>query len=202
MEVMAAPPRTAPHRFGRLRWTGLAGVATLWATVAAGMAITGLRPLGDRPLSYLGTVPGSTGLFRAGLLAAALLLAAFSLFTQAAFALSPWFVAVSWTGMAGQVVVALVPLDGPGAAHAVHTGAGLLLGISLPVLLWRFAVGQPPGAWRATARRLLWLEVAAVVAGLLLSGGGRAALAEVLPAGAYHLWIAVVTARSARPGLR
>ena len=73
----------------------------------------------------------------------------------------------------------------------------MLLGISLPVLMWRFAAGQPRGRWRTTAYRLFWLEAAACVVGVLASRAGLATLAEILPAVAFHLWIAMVTASSA-----
>ncbi len=180
----------------RLRWTGLAAVATLWTTVALGMARTNLGFFDDRPISYLGTVGESDLLFKFGLLVAAGLLAAFSFFARRAFGIPLLFLAASLLGLAGQVVVALVPLSGPGSSSTVHTAGGLILGISLPVLMWRFAAGLLPGRWRIVAYRLFWLEVAACVAGVLLSRSGRAAIAEVLPAVAFHLWIGMVTLKS------
>jgi len=171
-------------------------VATLWTTVAAGMALTDLRFLDSRPISYLGTDDRTVVLFRVGLLVAAGLLAAFSFFLRSTFSATPSFLVASLVGLVGQVVAAVVPLSGAGAASAVHTAGGLVLGISLPVLMWRFAAGLPRGGWRDTAYRLCWLEVAACVAGVLLSRAGRATIAEIVPALGFHLWIGIVTARS------
>ncbi len=179
-----------------MRWTGVAAVAVLWTTVGLGMAVTGLGLRDERPISYLGTVPETAQLFRMGLVVAAALLAAFSLFLRSVENASVTFLAASLIGLVGQVVVAVVPLSGPGSASPFHTAGGLVLGASLPVLMWRFAASRPPGEWRRTAYRLCWLEVAACAVGILLSRSGRAATAEILPALGFHLWIAVVTVRS------
>lgn len=71
--------------------------------------------------------------------------------------------------------------------------AALTLGASIPVLMWRFAADQPPGAWRRWCYRLFWLEAAACVAGIMLSRNQVAPLAEILPALAFHAWVALVT---------
>jgi len=170
----------------------VAAVAVLWTTMVAGMARTGLGVSGDRPLSYLGTDPRSLALFRGGLLVAAVLLVAFARWVGRESSPGPGFLAAYLVGQAGQVVAALVPIDGPG--HDVHTTAGIVLGLSLPVLMWRFAAGQRPGPRRSRAYGLLWLEIAACVAGVLLSRAMRAPLAEAVPAAGFHLWIIVVTA--------
>lgn len=103
------------------------------------------------------------------------------------------FVAVFVAGMAGQAVVAMVPIAGKGASHAIHTTAGLGLGLSLPLLMWRFAAAQPPGQWRRRSYGLMGAEVAACVIGVLLSRARRAAIAEVVPAVVFHLWIIIIT---------
>jgi hypothetical membrane protein len=180
-----------------LRWTGLAAVAVLWGTVAVGMRRSGLGFFDAEPISYLGTVARTVVLFRGGLVVAAVLLAAFTLFVRSALPVARGFLVASLVGYAGQVVAGIVPISGPGLDHPVHTVGGIVLGLSLPVLMWRFAAGQADGPWRARAYGLLWLEVAACVAGVLLSRSGRAPIAEMLPAVAFHLWIAVVTARAA-----
>jgi len=179
----------------RLRWAGVGAVVLLWATVAAGLALTDLRLLDDRPISYLGTNDRTVLLFQVGLVVAAVLLAAFSFFVRAVLNPAPGFLAASLVGLVGQVVAAAVPLSGTGTSPAVHTAGGIVLGLSLPVLMWRFAAGQPPGRWRAVAYRLFWLEVAACVVGVTLSRAGKATLAEIFPAVAFHLWIGVVTSR-------
>jgi len=157
---------------------------------------TGLGFFDDEPLSYLGTDPRSRSLFRGGLLCAAVLLAGFSWFAKERCSTPTSFLAASLIGLGGQVVAAVVPISGTGAAYAVHTTAGLVLGISLPVLMWRFAAGQPPGRGRQESYGLFWLEAAACAVGVELSRSMRAPIAEVLPACAFHLWIAVVTVRS------
>jgi hypothetical protein len=186
----------------RFRSAGLLAVVTLWTSIGTGMYRAGLGFFDDRPLSDLGTDPRSSPLFRGGLLVAAVLLALFSLFVQERFSTPRSFLAASLIGLGGQIVAAVVPISGPGASHDVHTAGGLLLGISLPVLMWRFAAGQVPGRWRLKSYGLFWLEAAACAAGIGLSRSMRAPIAEVLPAGAFHLWIMVVTARSqtATPG--
>jgi len=163
------------------------------------MELTGLGFGDDRPISYLGTVPESVVLFRTGLVAATALLVAFAVFVRTARTPGRGFLAAFLVGQAGQVVTAVVPLSGPGSLPALHTNAGLVLGASLPLLMWRFASGQAPGRWRVAAYRLFWLEAAACVAGVLLSRSGLAAVAEMLPAVAFHLWIGVVTLRSGTP---
>src|SRR5437867_6815373 len=126
---------------------------------------TGLGFFDDEPVSYLGTDPRSRLLFRGGLLVAAALLAAFSWFVQKTFSTPRSFLAASLIGLGGQVVAAVVPISGPGSSHGVHTAAGLLLGISLPVLMWRFAAGQTRGRRRRAAYWLFWLEAAACAVG-------------------------------------
>ena len=159
-----------------------------------GMRRTGLGVSDDRPLSYLGTDPRSLTLFRGGLLVAAVLLIAFAWSVHREGSPAPGFLAAFLTGQAGQVVAAVVPIDSPGLGGDLHTTAGIVLGLSLPVLMWRFAAGQAPGARRSRAYVLTWVEVGAVVAGVLLSRAMRAPLAEAVPAAGFHLWIGVVTA--------
>ncbi len=172
----------------------MAAVAVLWASVGVGMLRTGLGLFDDRPISYLGTDPRSLALFRGGLLVATVLLVAFAVRVHRSWSTGAGFLAAFLIGQAGQVVVALVPIDGPGADHAVHTTAGIVLGLSLPVLIWRFAAGQSPGARRTAAYGLFWLDVAACVVGVALSRWMRASLAEVVPAAGFHLWVIVVSA--------
>lgn len=163
---------------------------------------TGLGLFGNRPVSYLGTDATSALVFRAGLIAAAGLMTGFAWFVADRFSAPPSFLVAFLAGLAGQVVAALVLLTGPGPSHGVHTVAGLVLGASLPALMWRFAAGlSGPGARRRRLESyaLCWLEVAACAVGLLLSASGRAPIAEIIPALAFHLWVAVVTVWSTAP---
>lgn len=192
-------------RAPRLRYAGVAAVVTLWGCVGAGMYRAGLGFFDERPISYLGTDPRSQPVFRAGLVVAALLVAGFAWFVRDRFRAPDSFLVATLIGLVGQVVVAVVPLSGPafgplssGTAHAVHTTGGIVLGLSLPLLMWRFALGQVPGLGRALSYRLCWLEVVACALGLWLSASGRAPVAEIVPAAGFHLWIVVVTVWSRR----
>lgn len=178
-----------------LRFAGVAAVAVLWTTVGVGMWRTGLAVTDDRPISYLGTDPRAMVLFRGGLIVATVLLVGFAWVVERRLARPTGFFVVFLVGMVGQAVVATVPIAGEGASHAVHTTGGIVLGLSLPLLIWRFAAGQSPGRWRRQSYGLTWLEVAGVVAGVALSRARRAVIAEVLPAVVFHLWIIVVTVR-------
>jgi hypothetical protein len=191
-----------------LRETGLAAVAVLWTTLAAGSLLAGFDLLGERPLSDLGTEPPSALLFSAGLAGAALLLVGFHRHVRDRFPVSPTFSVAMLVGMTGQLVAAVVPIGGHGLAHRVHTTSALVLGASLPVLMWRFAATQPAGGWRRLSYGLFWAEVVACVVGLWLSARGVAPVAEIVPAAVFHCWIAAVTLASAliaprpRAGLR
>ncbi len=177
-----------------LRYTGVAAVVVLWAGIGAGMARTGLDFSGRRPISYLGTDSRSSLLFTAVMLVAAVMLATFYLFAWYWFSSSKSFLAVGLTGLLGQVVAGVVPLSG--ASHAVHATGGIVVGLSLPLLMWRFAASQPASTWRTQSYGFFWMEVAAVIVGVLLSKSMRAPIAEIVPGAGFHLWIFVVTARS------
>ncbi len=181
-----------------LRFTGVAAVATLWTSLLVATARGGFDLLGAEPLSYLGSDAGTAGLFSVGLLVSALLLAGFHWFVRDRFLVAPGFSAAMLTGLAGQLVAAVVPIGGDSVVHRVHTISALVLGISLPLLMWRFAAGQPQGRWRRISYALFWVEAAACVVGLYLSARMVAPVAEILPASAFHAWIIIVTIKAAR----
>lgn len=176
-----------------LRYAGLAAVTMLWTTIGAGTLLTGFDLFGERPLSYLGTRQPSALLFSGGLVGGAVALVAFHRHVRAHYPVTTLFSAALLVGLAGQVVAALVPIGGNGVGHQVHTRAALVLGASLPLLMWRFAASQPAGAWRRLCYGLFWSEAAAVAVGLHLSARMVAPLAEILPAAVFHLWIVAVT---------
>ncbi|HEX2046440.1 MAG TPA: hypothetical protein VHF27_01670 [Acidimicrobiales bacterium] len=182
-----------------LRRAGIAGVVTIWAGLSAGTVLAGFDLLGGRPLSYLGTLPRSEGLFAAGLAMSAILFIAFHRYVRSAYPVSSGFTAVMLVGMAGQLVAAFVPIGGDPALHRIHTTSALVLAASLPVVMWRFAAAQPPGAWRRLAYTFVWAEVAACAGGLLLSAADLAPVAEILPAAVFHAWILTLTFRPANP---
>ncbi|HEV2766588.1 MAG TPA: hypothetical protein VGV63_02635 [Acidimicrobiales bacterium] len=175
------------------RYTGAAAVTVLWGTLGVGTLLTGFDLLAERPLSYLGSQDRSAVLFSGGLLVGALALVAFHHHLRVRYPVTTLFSAAMLIGLAGQVVAALVPIGGNGVAHQVHTRAALVLGASLPVLMWRFAASQPAGAWRRLCYSLCWAEVVAVGVGLHLSARMVAPAAEILPAAVFHVWIIAVT---------
>jgi len=176
-----------------LRYAGLAAVVVLWVSVATGMDRAGLGFLDDRPISYLGTDPRSALVFRGGLIVAAGLMGGFSWFAFEQFSAPRSFLAAFLIGLAGQLVAAVVLLSGPGSSHAVHTAGGLVLGASLPILMWRFAPSSLGPRRRLVGYAMFWAEVVACAAGVALSASGRAPIAEIVPALVFHLWVTVVT---------
>jgi hypothetical protein len=176
-----------------LRYTGVAAVVTVWTTLLTATVRSGFDLLGGEPLSYLGSQPRSAALFTVGLVAPAVLLTAFHQYVRGRFPVSVGFSLAMLIGLAGQMVAAFVPIGGDATLHRIHTSSALVLGISLPLLMWRFAAAQPPGGWRRRAYLLAWLEAAACAGGLYLSSLSIAPLAEILPGTVFHLWIVVVT---------
>ncbi|MEA2826326.1 MAG: hypothetical protein QOG43_765 [Actinomycetota bacterium] len=179
-----------------LRYTGVAAVATVWTTLLTASAVSGFDLLGPDPLSYMGSDPRAATLFTIGLAVPAILLAAFHHDVRRRYPVGAGFSVAMLGGLAGQMVAAFVPLGGGPAAHRIHTAFALALGVSLPLLMWRFAAGQQPGPWRRLAYRLFLAEAAACAAGLYLSARSIAPLAEILPGIAFHTWVFVVTFRS------
>ena len=184
------------------RYTGVAAVVTIWTALLAASTVADFDLLGEDPISYLGTQPASAVLFTMGLAVSAVLLTAFHGYLRATYRLSVGFSLAMLVGLAGQLVAAFVPIGGDPGAHRIHTTSALVLGLSLPLLMWRFAAGQPDGPGRRLAYALFWAEAAACVAGLYLSARSVAPVAEILPAAVFHAWIVAVTAqgwRSVRP---
>jgi hypothetical protein len=168
-------------------------VAAVWTSLLAAAALTDFDLLGKEPLSYLGTQSRSAVLFTFGLAAPALLLTAFHQHLRRRFPVSPGFSLAMLAGLAGQMVAAFIPLGADPAVHRVHTTSALVLGVSLPLLMWRFAADQAPGPWRRLSYGLFWAEIAACVTGVYLSARMVAPLAEILPGVVFHAWIIAVT---------
>lgn len=176
-----------------LRRAGVAGVVVIWAALGAGTMLAGFDLLGDRPLSYLGTLPQSAALFTLGLALSAVLFVAFHEYVRRAYPVSSGFSFAMLVGMTGQLVAAFVPIGGEPTLHRIHTSSALVLAASLPLFMWRFATAQAPGPWRRLAYGFVWAEVAACAGGLLLSSADLAPVAEIVPAVVFHAWIATVT---------
>jgi len=181
------------------RYAGLAAVTVLWSTVGGASLLTGFPLLGRRPLSWLAADRAGAVLFGTGLAVGALALVVFHGYLRGRYPVGRGFSFAMLAGLAGQVVAAVVPIDGGPAANSLHTAAALTLGLSLPLLMWRFAVAQPPGPWRRVAYRLWLGEAAAAAIGVLLSRLSVAPLAEILPAVLFHLWIVVLTLHRVGP---
>lgn len=181
-----------------LRLSGVAAVLFIWTSLSAATVVASFDLLGDRPLSYLGSRPDSSLLFTTGLAASALLLIVFHRHVRDRYPVSAGFSLAMLVGLAGQVVAAFVPIGGDPTVHRVHTTSALILGASLPLLMWRFAAAQPPGPWRRRSYALFWAEAAACAGGLSLSALNVAPVAEILPAAVFHAWIVTVTFAGAR----
>ncbi len=177
----------------RFRYTGVAAVAVIWSTLTTATLLTGFDVVGEDPVSYLGTGGSGAPLFTIGLLTSAVLLVAFHQFVRSRYAVGPGFSLFMLVGLVGQMVAAFVPIGGDPAVHRIHTTSALVLGVSLPLLMWRFAAGQAPGVWRRLAYRLFFAEVVACAGGLYLSARGVAPVAEILPAAVFHVWVFMVT---------
>lgn len=178
-----------------LRYLGVAAVTTAWTTLLTAAAVSRFDLLGPEPLSYMGTDARSAVLFTIGLAVPAVLFAAFHFDIRRRYPVSTGFSVVMLAGLAGQMVAAFVPIGGDPTAHRIHTTCALALGISLPLLMWRFAAAQPHGPWRRLSYRLFWTEAAACAVGLWLSARSIAPLAEILPGVAFHAWVFTVTFR-------
>ena len=178
---------------GTTRYAGLAAIALLWSSLGAGSLRSDFPLLGPKPLSWLAADSSVALLYGVGLAGGAVLFLVFLRYVTARFPAGRSFRVAMVIGMAGQAVAAVVPIHGDALAHGAHTVAALTLGASLPVLMWRFAVKQPAGAWRRRCVRLAWLETAACAVGVVLSRRSVAPLAEILPAACFHLWVAAVT---------
>ena len=182
-----------------LRYSGLAAVVTVWTAMLAATAVSGFTLVGKDPLSYLGTKPASAVLFTVGMAVPAILLTAFHGYLRRHHRTSAGFSLAMLAGLAGQMVAAFVPIGGDPTAHRIHTSCALVLGVSLPMLMWRFAAAQAPGPFRRLTYRLFWIEAAACIVGLYLSARMIAPLAEILPAAAFHAWVFVVTFARPQP---
>lgn len=180
-----------------MRWTGVAAVVVLWSTQTVAVARSGFDLLGARPLSELVNRPGGAWPFSVGLISSAVLFLVFLVYLRRTYPVGRAFTAVMAVGMAGQLIAGILPIGGEGVVSRVHVTSALVLGASIPVLMWRFAADQPTGAWRTRCYGLFWLEAMACAVGIVLSRRHVAPLAEILPALAFHLWVFVVTIAAA-----
>jgi hypothetical protein len=171
----------------------VAAIAVLWIGIGVAVLRTGFELLGDLPLSRLAADGRAESIFGPSLVVAALLFIVFCVNVTRRYPVGRAFAVVMIAAMGGQLVAGVVPIGAPGESDPVHVAAGLVLGGLIPVFLGLFAVAQPAGPWRTTSIRLFVAQLAATVVGVALSGSGRAALAEMLPALFFHVWVVAVT---------
>ena len=176
-----------------LRYAGVAAVATLWTTLLTATVVARFDLFGNDPISYLGTRSRSAALFTVGLAVSAVLLTAFHQYLRGRYPVSLGFSLAMLVGLAGQMVAAFFRIGGDPAVHRIHTTSALVLGASLPLLMWRFAAAQPRGPWRRLTYAFFWAEAVACIAGVYLSAMTVAPVAEILPAAVFHAWIVTVT---------
>lgn len=182
------------HRtLDRLTWSGLLAVAVLWCGIGVATLRTGFSLMGELPLSRLANDPRADPLFGTSLVVAAVLFIVFCASVTGRDPVGRGFTLVMVISMLAQLVAGIVPIGPEGQSDPVHVIAALLLGASIPVFLWRYAVGQSPGPWRHRACALFAVQAAATVVGVVLSRAGIAPLAEIVPAVAFHAWVIAVT---------
>lgn len=167
-------------------------VALLWAGIGTAVLRTGFDLLGPQPLSRLAADDRAVDLFGPTLVAAGLLLLAFGAHVWWRQPTGRGFLPLLVAGMVGQIVAGMIPIGEAGTSDPVHVAGGLVLGASIPAFTWRYAVGQPTGPWRRRAHALFGLQAAATTIGIVLSQRGVAALAEIVPALAFHAWVLAV----------
>jgi hypothetical protein len=178
------------HRF---RLSGVVAVVIVWCTLLLGARRAHLDLLGPRPLSDLATHASSFLLFDVGVAVAAVLFMVFHGYLRRRYPVGLSFSVVMLVGMTGQLVAAVVPLGGAGGANEVHVWSALVLGASLPLLMWRFAAAQRPGQWQRLCTLLVVAEVAACVVGYALSARHLAPLAEIVAGVWFHVWVFATT---------
>ena len=171
----------------------MAAIAVLWVGIGVAVLRTGFEVLGDLPLSRLAADGRAEPIFGPSLVVAALLFVVFCVEVTRRYPVGRAFAVVMVAAMGGQLVAGVVPIGAPGESDPVHVAGGLVLGGLIPVFLGLYAVAQPAGPWRRTAIGLFLAQLAATVVGVALSGAGRAAVAEMVPALLFHLWVVVVT---------
>ncbi len=177
----------------KARFTGVAAVVVLWVSIAVALSITSLPLTGSQPLSHLSGQPGSDLWFSGGLALAACLFVAFHGYLRVRFRLSDSFSVFMILGMAAQFVAAVVPIGGDDVRSTVHQVSAMVLGASIPLFLWRFAVDQPRGNWRRLCFALVAVDVAACAVGIILSTRGAVPISQIIQAAAFHLWVVVVS---------
>jgi hypothetical membrane protein len=171
------------------------GVLALWVGIGAAVARTGFSLFGSQPLSRLANDGRARLLFEGSLVLAALLFLAFGLLLARTEPVGRGFAPLLATGMIGQLIAGIVAIGPAGQSNPLHVVAGLVLGGTVPVFLWRYSVAQRAGRWRRTAMLLFVAQATATLVGIVLSRLGVAALAEIVPAAGFHVWILMVAWR-------
>ncbi|GAC1387509.1 MAG: hypothetical protein NVS1B7_0810 [Candidatus Saccharimonadales bacterium] len=175
------------------RYTGVTSVAVLWLGISAALLLAHMSVLADRPLSYLGTNPKTALLFNTVVIFSAMLFLCFLRYIVINFQTSKIFIFSYVVGQICQIVVGFVPVQGSMLDHHIHTVAGLLLGLSLPVLIWLFARANRHAVFYQQAHIFSYVELGLCLIGIVLSRNTIGPLAEILAAGGFHAWIIWIT---------
>lgn len=167
-------------------------VALLWAGIGTAVLRTGFDLLGPLPLSRLAADDRAVDLFGPTLVASGLLFLAFAVHLWWTRPTGRGFLPLMAVGMVGQIVAGMVPIGEAGTSDPVHVAAALVLGASIPAFTWCYARARSSGPGRRRAHVLFAVQAAATGAGIVLSRQGVAALAEIVPAVAFHAWVLAV----------
>lgn len=173
------------------KYAGIATVVILWTSLLTAIRLADLDLMGKVPLSSLGVMQNSAVYFSLGLVLAALTLMVFGLYLKKVYVVRPDFLAALYVGQVGQIVAGLVPYGDKQPAKTIHTIAAFVLAFTLPILMWRFAAAQKSNNLRASAYKIMCLELAAFVVGIgwfafFMKG---APIGQILPAVVFHVWI-------------
>ncbi len=174
----------------------------MWSTLLLASHRASFDLVGPRPLSYLARYTPSALLFTVGVGSAAVLFIAFHTWLRANFRTSTSFSIAMVGGMVCQLGAATFRIGDPGASNPIHIVTSLLLGLSLPVLMWRFAAAQPHSPWRRRCYRFFIAETVACVIGYGLSVRHIAPLAEISAGVVFHAWILTTTLATKAAGSR
>jgi hypothetical membrane protein len=175
--------------------SGIVGVAVLWTCIAIGMHKAHLGFLDKRPISFLGTNPGTQLLFSGSLLVSAIFFISFGYFVKRRYKIKNRFITYLVVGQLGQITAAIFPYGQHMLAGHIHTTAAFVLAFSLPLLIGEFAKSQLTSRSHRLYIKLLHFEQVMFVIGisLFVFTRGLAPLGEVLPTLGFHLWIIVLT---------
>lgn len=179
-----------------VKYSGIVAIAILWSSVGFSLLLIWFDVLGGMPISYLGVYPDSKLLFNGGLIVSAFLLLVFLYYLNQKLALTKAFKTVFVIGQMSQIIVALTPYDATTIIRPIHTVAGFVLAITLPLGMWLF--GNTPdlsSKMKRVSRQFFMAELAIFIVGIswFVFATRGAALSEIAVAMFFDIWIIVVS---------